>query len=566
MFLLSPECHPMSLNRLTITVFIFFVIVTVGASNALTSVTLNNFWEESRVFGVVDLNGPGENFTIKELHFLQQDGNIGENLTVEPEIDSNQDVNNQIIFNYWNENENHLLHLGAFQTSFQQQFLGFEGFTIDGTHPINIFLQQYPINSTLSAMLIYAFLGFLLTDNDNDNKSKSYFGYSLVPTDIIEYFTTKAGISFPSWSVESAISSNIIEISYKNLPIFWSEILPNISLSLPNVPTSFPLTIPLLLHSSISYITLFDEIKLTFELINKQPNAGAIFPFYQIRQHFEISEINYLGINESLPNSDLWLNSIEIPPQEETILDLPLIGSLQYGLSTPFSVYSGQDAVTRLSQIGSNLGLSTLIGLKNYLFTTKDSETSLLPVSVVNSQGQKLNQTQTSDIPFQNYLRWQYEDSRDGSGIQQIAFYQLDTRGQDLFVSNDALYPVQNSIYSPFTQSSSSTSLMNMYNLFLKPFNMFLTNFTNYLNLPISPFLNLQADSFDVIVKSTFSPILIGRSGLIGYIPFLEVINFQDAPTSEIGIIQPTNGFTIEIISLVGTVIMLRRFKKRKMH
>ena len=523
----------------------------------LSSVHVTTLWDNSRVSGIVDLNEFGQEFNFNQIDKELIDSELI--FFPENENDHNLDFDNKILFNYWNLEENmELLLLSSESFTFQQDLFEIAQFNIEGSLPMNLFLQHFPINDEFDALLLSSFLGFLLEDLDTN---KTYFGYNLAPENLRDYFMSDLPISFPDQHVSYQISNNLIEISYNNLILYWSEIPPNTSLSLTD-NFQVPIPTPLIFHSSISYITIFNNITMSFKLIKTQSESTNRHSLYEIQQYFELGVIELLGVNETLSTSSPWLNSFEIDPHSFLTIDLPFpFPTVDFSFNSPFSIYTENDAKIRINQlIVDNLAFSTLTGVKNYIYPRNNFDGEFLQSSITTSQNEIFN-----GHNFQNYLNWEYNDTE---SQRSFAFYRLDTRGQDLFQAGGQLYPVKNTIFSGKHQKALTLDAISYYNSLIEPSQSFLINYSQSLGLPLILPQAIQIDTFDIFVKSYFSSYSTNDGSLIGYFPYMTMLNIDDdEKILENGNIQPTNGFTIFILPfVVTTVLIIRsyRIKNRK--
>jgi len=233
-----------------LTTILYVLLVITGAMNTLSSVQVTTLWDSSRVSGLVDLNESGEDFNLYNIADEIESPAI---FSPDNEPDPNLSFNNKLLFNYWNLGEHsELLLLSSESFSFELNLFDIAQFNIEGSLPMNLFLQHFPINDEIDALFLSSFLGFLLEDLETN---KSYFGYSLVPENLKDYFLGDLSFSFPEQQVFYHITDNLIEISYTNLILYWSEEPPNKSIRITDIFQT-PIPMPILLICFLFSISL----------------------------------------------------------------------------------------------------------------------------------------------------------------------------------------------------------------------------------------------------------------------------------------------------------------------
>ncbi|MHA2363911.1 MAG: hypothetical protein ACXAC7_08125 [Candidatus Hodarchaeales archaeon] len=540
----------MTLKRYKLLIVNFLLIVFIGINNNPIVVT-SSLWEDSRVAGVVDLNNINDDFNILSVTSDINDEDFF-NKSKNQQNDLNPSFDNNVFFNYWGYDGLDLLLLNNIQSYFQQDFFGIKGFTINGSNPVSLFLQQFPVNSDLNALILYSFLGFLLEENN-----QSYFGYSLTPSNIRDFFSSNISYSFPEFEFNLSVSKDKVEIVYNNLLLFWSSIPPNTTISISGFST--PISTPILLHPSIEYITLFKDLKLSFNLVKRLINPETKTFQFEIQQHFQLGKIDYLGINESLPTGNDWFSSFEIQIGSPLTINIPNpFPNLEYTLTTPFSIYTQANVQTRLSQMTEDLTISTLIGLNNYLYKKENFTGQYIPSSIFSTQNQKLVDKNTLK-QFQQSLTWNYNQTENKKNINDkvTPFYSLEAL--PLFQTGDNLYPVRNELL--FWETMSQDTL-DYYNSLLRPYNRFLSNFSNSFNIQLT--FPIRFESFDLLVKSSFSPLTGKESPTIGYFPYLVMISPKEE--INIGSLENSVGFSAIILSIAIIGVIIFRQKKSKKH
>jgi hypothetical protein len=424
-----------------------------------------NWLKSNQTSGLIDLNRPDQDFNIISI------GNVSSDWVNQNPSDNSDLVNQNSVFSTWTTKnpDTEILVTSNLYTNFTHKIIidsqEYNIFSVNSSLLAPLLHMNLNINESLQTSFSFQHYGFrLFYEKDN----QVYNGITIVPDLIKDKIKTDLLPGLKNPEVIYSVSNDRLRVTYKNLLMFWQSIPQELNVEL--IIDSAPSILPFSYGLSTNFITVFDSITYDYNLLNNKGDSIDII------NKVELGSLSRLIINETLPDSEDWLNSNQISPSPINLNLHPLLpDNIQIAFPS-LSIYNGPDIAKRIQLEGLKLELQVLDNIADFI---NDSDQEFLLNRYQDDNIYNAGELQQSIIKEIKY-RVEEDTTKDPTVINVLTY---DKKNYNLGIQSGEIFKFDSSSLNPTLISS---NYKVVHSKFLETYKNFLVNYSLSKNVPMT--------------------------------------------------------------------------------